>query len=255
MVAGGAGPVHACMIGLELEIPVMIVPKESSIFCAAGMLMSDLKHDFVRTYPTAVHDLNREKLRSLFQEMEEEAGNLLNDELDGNGSVQHIYSLDMRYIKQYHEVNVRITKDDVESGDVDRIESLFHPEHDRLYGYSLQDQGTPIELITLRLTGIGRTAKPSFRQEEYIGEDCSKAFKKKRKVYLPQKGIFEEIPVYDGHRLSYGNKVEGPAVIEQVNTTTFVSPEYDVLSDRFGSYTMYLKGKEREIRSRLGIGG
>lgn len=59
--------------------------------------------------------------------------------------------------------------------------------------------------------------------------------------------------MYDGHRLVFGNRVEGPAVIEQVNTTTFVSPEYSVLCDRFGSYTMYLKGKHEEIQKRLGI--
>jgi N-methylhydantoinase A len=59
VVAGGAGPVHACMIAMELEIPVMIIPKESSIFCAAGMLMSDLKHDFVRTYATKFDDFNK----------------------------------------------------------------------------------------------------------------------------------------------------------------------------------------------------
>ena len=58
VVAGGAGPVHACMIAMELEIPVMIIPKESSIFCAAGMLMSDLKHDFVRTYATKIDDID-----------------------------------------------------------------------------------------------------------------------------------------------------------------------------------------------------
>ncbi len=255
IVAGGAGPVHACMIGLELEIPVMIIPKESSIFCAAGMLMSDLKHDFIRTYPTVLDELDREKFRSLFQEMEEEARSLLEAELVRDDSVKFIYSLDMRYVKQYHEVNVKVAREDIESGNVERIAGLFHPEHDRLYGYSLEDQGTPVELITLRLTGIGRTAKPSFKKEAYAGEDPSLAFKKKRRVYLPQKKVFEEIPVYDGNRLSYGNRVEGPAVIEQVNTTTFVSPEYEVLCDRFGSYTMYIKEKQEEIRKRLGLAG
>ena len=61
VVAGGAGPNHACMIALELEIPVMVIPKESSIFCAAGMLMSDLKHDFVRTYPVLLLDADVNK--------------------------------------------------------------------------------------------------------------------------------------------------------------------------------------------------
>jgi len=255
VVAGGAGPVHACMIGLELEIPVMIIPKESSIFCAAGMLMSDLKHDFVRTYPTALSEINLKKFGSLFHEMEQEAIKLLESEFIPKDSVQLSYSLDMRYIKQYHEVNVEITKEEVESGNIDRIISRFHPEHNRLYGYSLEEQKTPIELINLRLLSVGRTIKPRFRQEDYDGKDPSKALKKRRKVFLPLEGTFKDVSVYDGHKLRFGNNIKGPAIIEQVNTTTFLTPEYSVLCDRFGSYTVYLKEKEKEIQENIvGVG-
>jgi len=251
VVAGGAGPVHACMIALELEIPVMVIPKESSIFCAAGMLMSDLKHNFVRTYSTSLNKLDKRKFRSLFNEMRKEATELLKSENIPEGSIQHIYSLDMRYVKQYHEVNVEMTKDELERGNIESVATKFHPEHNRLYGYSLEEVGTPIELINLRLTSTGKTIKPKFKKEEYDELDSSKALKKKRKVYLPVKGAFEEVHVYDGHKLRYGNRVEGPAVIEQVNTTTFVTPEYSILCDKYGSYTMYLKTKEKEIKEKI----
>jgi N-methylhydantoinase A len=251
VVAGGAGPVHACMIGLELEIPVMIIPKESSIFCAAGMLMSDLKHNFVRTYSTYLEEMDLQKFQSLFHEMEREAKNILKSEHIPEDAIQHIYSLDMRYVKQYHEVNVSVTKEDIESGNRERIAGKFHPEHNRLYGYSLEEQQTPIELINLRLLSIGKTVKPRFKQEEYGGENPSKALKGKRKAYLPIERTFKKIPVYDGHKLMCGNRVEGPAIIEQVNTTTFVSSEYNVLCDMYGSYTLYMKEKEEEIEKKL----
>ncbi len=253
VVAGGAGPVHACMIALELEIPIMIVPKESSIFCAAGMLMSDLKHNFVRTYSTRLDQMDEKKFRSLFDEMKSEAGELLKSEHIPEDSIHHIYSLDMRYVKQYHEVNVEITEQELEKVDIAKIAGKFHPEHNRLYGYSLEEEKTPIELINLRLLSIGTTMKPKFREERYDREDPSAAFKKKRKAYLPGKKAFEEIPVYDGDKLRFGNRVEGPALIEQVNTTTFVTPEYNVLCDRYGSYTMYLKSREEDILKKLGI--
>lgn len=253
VVAGGAGPVHACMIALELEIPVMIIPKESSIFCAAGMLMSDLKHNFVRTYSTFLDEIDAKKFRALFQEMEREAVELLRSENIPENSIHHVYSLDMRYVKQYHEVNVEITKEEMEKGDIESMANRFHPEHNRLYGYSLEEQGTPIELINLRLSSTGKTTKPRFREEEYDQETPAKALKKKRKVYLPQRKTFDEVPVYDGHKLSYGNKIEGPAIIEQVNTTTFVTPEFNVLCDKFGSYTMFVKEKEQEIKKKIGL--
>ena len=254
IVAGGAGPVHACMIGLELEIPIMIIPKESSIFCAAGMLMSDLKHDFVRTYSTHLEEMEKKKLESLVHDMEDEANRLLKSERIPQNAVQHTYSLDLRYVKQYHEVNVEISRQDIEEGNIERIKKKFHPEHNRLYGYSLEEQGTPIELINMRLLSVGKTVKPKFSQEEFAGADPSRAYKKKREVYLPLAETFAEVPVYDGHKMRCGNRVEGPAVIEQVNTTTFITPEYNVFCDRFGSYTVYLKEKEAEMKKRLGMG-
>jgi len=251
VVAGGAGPVHACMIAMELEIPVMIIPKESSIFCAAGMLMSDLKHDFVRTYATKIDEINSKTFASLFNEMEVEGIHLLKTENIPEKKIELIYSLDLRYIKQYHEVNVIITREEVEQANIESIAKKFHPEHNRLYGYSLEDEGTSIELINMRLTCIGKTDKPRFSDEKDHGKDASKALKGKRKVYLPNKRDFEEIYVYDGSKLRCGNKVIGPGIIEQVNTTTFVSPDYNVVCDRYGSYTMYLKAREKEFIRRI----
>ena len=251
VVAGGAGPVHACMIAMELEIPVMIIPKESSIFCAAGMLMSNLKHDFVRTYATKIDDINSKTFTSLFNEMKEEGIQLLKTENIPEKKIKLIYSLDLRYVKQYHEVNVVITREEVEQSNIKSIVKKFHPEHNRLYGYSLEEEGTPIELINMRLTCIGKTDKPRFSDEKDHGKDASKALKGKRKVYLPNKRDFEEIYVYDGSELRCGNKVIGPGIIEQVNTTTFVSPDYNVVCDRYGSYTMYLKAREKEFIRRI----
>jgi N-methylhydantoinase A len=251
VVAGGAGPVHACMIALELEIPAMIIPKESSIFCAAGMLMSDLKHDFVRTYAVSFDNIESKTYETLFNEMESEGNKLLESENIPKDRIEVFYSLDMRYVKQYHEVNVVITKDEVENVDLDSIAKKFHPEHNRLYGYSLEEEGTPIELINMRLTLIGKTDKPKFNEEENKGEDALHAKKGRRNVYLPNKKDFEELDVYDGFKLKCGNKILGPAIIEQVNTTTFVSPEYNVICDKYGSYTMYLKAKEQEILERV----
>jgi N-methylhydantoinase A len=251
VIAGGAGPVHACRIALELEIPVIIIPKESSIFCAAGMLMSDLKHDFVRTYAVTLNDLDVIKFNALFEEMVEEGKELLNSEKIPEERIEYIHSLDMRYVKQYHEVNVEITKDEIENEKFDSIAERFHKEHNKLFGYSLEDEGTPIELINMRVTCIGKTEKPKFIEEEFDDENPSKALKGKRKAYISNKKDFEEVPVYDGFKLKFGNKVEGPAIIEQVNTTTFITPEYSVVCDRYGSYTMYLKSREAEFKGKV----
>jgi N-methylhydantoinase A len=251
VIAGGAGPNHACMIALELEIPVMIIPKESSIFCAAGMLRSDLKHDFVSTYATALFAADPTTFKKSFGDMKAQGIDLLVSEGIPQNRIAHIFSLDLRYVKQYHEVNIEITSQEIKRADFGSMAKRFHKKHNALFGYSLEEEQTPVELINLRIMCIGQTAKPKFQLDAYDGEDPSKAHKKSRRIYLPPQKRFEAVDVFDGARLRFGNRIVGPAVIEQVNTTTFVAPEFSLLVDKFGSYTMYLKTREEEVEKRI----
>ncbi|MBF0525875.1 MAG: hydantoinase/oxoprolinase family protein [Deltaproteobacteria bacterium] len=251
VVAGGAGPNHSCMIALELEIPVLVIPRESSIFCAAGMLMSDLKHDFVRSYPVRLSDIDPLRFTGIFDEMKAEGVSLLKKEHIPEDKVRFVYQLDLRYVKQYHEVTLEVPEAGVYAGDYQTMAAAFHPVHDKLFGYSLKDQGTPIELINMRLTAVGVTNKPKFLEQEFAGSDPAAALKKKRRVFLPLARSMAEVPVYDAHRLRFGHEIIGPAVLEQVNTTAFVTPEYDVMVDRFGSFTVYLKDRADEIKRRI----
>jgi N-methylhydantoinase A len=251
VVAGGAGPNHACMIALELENPVLIVPRESSIFCAAGMLMSDLKHNFVRTYAVLLQDADPQIFGQLFHEMKRSGKQLLMEEGIPESDIEYRYSLDLRYVKQYHEVEVEVTAQEVDRFDIDAMAKRFHPAHNMLYGYSLEDQGTPVELINMRLVCTGKTEKPVFQQQKYAGEDPSRAYKRHRKAYLPTKKAFQEVPVFDGLALQFGNRIEGPAIVEQVNTTTFVASQFNVMTDRYGSFTMYLKHLEEDVKRRI----
>jgi N-methylhydantoinase A len=247
VIAGGAGPNHACMIALELEIPLMIIPRESSIFCAAGMLRSDLKHDFVSTYATELDAADP----ATFGDMTVQGIKLLKSEGIPQNRIEHIYSLDLRYVKQYHEVNVEISSQEIERADFGSMAARFHNKHNALFGYSLEEEQTPVELINLRVMCIGQTAKPKFQLEAYAGPDPSKARKKSRPVYLPLQQAFKTVDVYDGAELRFGNKVVGPAVIEQANTTAFVAPEFSLLVDKFGSYTMYMKTHEEAAEKRI----
>jgi N-methylhydantoinase A len=251
VVAGGAGPNHAGMFAWELEIPLMIIPRESSIFCAAGMLRSDLKHDFVRTFVALLKDTEPATVRKIFGEMQSQGDKLLLSEGISRDRINYQISVDLRYVKQYHEVNLKITAEELQQGTLDLVAAGFHQQHNKLYGYSLENEDTAIELINLRLICIGKTQKPAFRQENYDGADPSGAVKYCRKIFLPLQKHTKEVDVYDGLRLKFGNKISGPAMIEQVNTTTFVTPEYGLMVDKYGSYTMYLKGMEEEVEKRI----
>jgi N-methylhydantoinase A len=251
VTAGGAGPNHACQIALALNIPEILVPRESSIFCAAGMLRSDLKHDFVRTYPVTLDRLDVPRFQKYFADMKTEGDALLASEHIPPERISYVLQLDLRYIRQYHEVTVELSFDEIDAGNTDLVAKRFHTAHDTLYGYSLEDRGTPVELINLRLTAIGETEKPSLMPQAYAGADPSAAFKGQRSVYIPSAKEYQDVPVYDGFALTYGNRVPGPAIIEQVNTTTFVTPEFDVVVDKLGTYTIYLTENEEQVLGRV----
>ena len=134
------------------------------------------------------------------------------------------------------------------------ITEKFHQWHDKLYGYQLKDVGTPLELINLRLVAWGITPKLRFKQDAFQDEDSSKALKGRRRIYLTKQKRFTEAAIYDGLKLGYGNKVEGAAIVEQPTTTILVLPEFNLLCDAYGSFTMYLKSKEAEVKKRISIG-
>jgi N-methylhydantoinase A len=243
IVAGGAGPNHACMIGNELELPLLVVPRESSIFCAAGMLMSDLRHDFVRSFVGLLDGTDWARIDRLVESMMAEGNAHLDRERIALDQRRFAFQFDCRYVKQYHEVSFPVSLDALRRRELGRIKNAFHAEHNRLYGYSLEGQGTPVELINLRVQAIGITAKPSYRKEGYGGSDASAACKGMRRIVVPESGCTESVPVYDGHKTRFGNRIAGPAVIEQVNTSILVTASYDCVCDEYGSFAVYLKGR------------
>ncbi len=249
--AGGAGPIHSCLICEELEIPFQIVPRESSVLCAFGMLMSELKHDFVRTFVARLEDIQWAKLASIIAEMSQDGARQLNEERITEARRSTVVKLDCRYIKQYHEVSLVVPVDLFAREDAIAIARTFHAEHNRLYGYSLEQENTPIEIINVRVQAVGLTDKPSYRKEVWAGDDSSAAIKGKRSIYIPETREFNSIPLYDGHRMHFGNRIHGPAMIEQETTAIFVSASFDCVVDAYGSFAIFRKGREDLVKSGL----
>jgi N-methylhydantoinase A len=249
--AGGAGPIHSCLICEELEIPFQIVPRESSVLCAFGMLMSELKHDFVRTFVSRLEAIDWPRLTAIIDEMSREGARQLTEERIPESRRRHDIKFDCRYIKQYHEVSFLVPRALIDQHDVAGIARLFHDEHNRLYGYSLEQENAPIEIINVRVQSVGITDKPSYREEAWAGADAAKAVKGRRSVYIPETKSFREVPVYDGHRMRHGNRIEGPAMIEQETTAIFVSDSFDCVVDALGSFALFRKGREDLVKSCL----
>jgi len=239
IVAGGAGPIHAGEICKELEIPMFVVPNVASIFCAAGMLLGDLKHDYIRSYISPFDQVDNEYFLSLFYEMRETGSNTLKREGISEENISFHPVLDLRYIGQYHEVQLAVPWDDIVSFNLEEIKASFHREHNRLFGYSLEEEGTEIEVINVRLRALGKTEKPKFLRESENKIPLESALKEKRQVYIPESNEMKEVPVYDGDMTLCGNTIAGPAVIEKVTTSIIVNETYNCHIDEYGSFIIY----------------
>jgi N-methylhydantoinase A len=240
VVAGGAGPIHAAPIARELQIPLILIPRASSVFCAAGMLISDLKHDYVRTCARDFDQVDPGEVQKLFAEMAAAARRVLRTEHVPDGNVEISYAADIRYVGQFNEVEVHAPAGGrVHQAALARMAEDFHRRHDGLYGYSMR--GAALELINLRITARGRTEKP--KQEKFRRRGRSPVHARIGSRRACFNGKFRVVPVFDGLRLDAGNRVAGPAVVVQPTTTIIVPPDFDLMCDDYRNYLMYGKGR------------
>ena len=237
VVAGGAGPVHAAAIARELEIPLILIPRASSIFCAAGMLLSDLRHAYVRSCPATLAELDQDFLARLCREMAEQARSTLDEERIPRSRQRLDYSADIRYVGQFNEVNVSLPEDNSDQFDIEKLSSAFHSRHDLLYGYAVPDAS--LEIVTVRLDAVGLTDKPGIIGKGVGAGGSRPEAKTARSVLLPELGEFKEVPVFDGDSLSVGQKISGPALVEQITCTVVVPSDYRLLCDRLGSFALF----------------
>jgi N-methylhydantoinase A len=241
--AGGAGSIHAGEICRELEIPMFIVPDVAPIFCAAGMLLGDLKHDFVQSYLTLLSDLDQTHFLKLFNDLKSKAIEMLTEEGIEEERIQYLPILDLRYVGQYHEVPLEVKMDTILDVNLEEIKEAFHQEHNRQFGYELRQEQTEMELINVRLRAIGTTEKPksltSKKGDQITSLDLAR--KGTRQAYIPEDDQMKEVVVYDGEKLSGYFKIEGPAIIEQVNTTIFLGKSYEAETGIGGAIVVYNK--------------
>ena len=244
VAAGGAGPIHSCQICNELQIPLQIVPRESSVLCAMGMLLSDLQHDFVRTFVAQLATLDWARLSALVDAMVAEGDRHLAAERIPASRRRFSFRLDCRYVKQYHEVGVEVPLEALRARDAAAIAAGLHREHNRLYGYSLEHENAAVEIINVRVQALGSVDKPRHREDAWSDGNPARALKGRRDAYIPEEDAFRSVPVYDGHQLSFGQRIVGPAIVEEVTTAIVLTGGWDAIVDRYGSFVLHRKGRD-----------
>ncbi len=203
---GGAGPMHAVALADSLDIERVVVPRPAGVLRAFGLLAADEKHDAVRTHRSPLDGADAAEIESVYAELEERVR-----EETATGDPEIERAADLRYVGQSFELTV-----EVEEFDAAELEARFHAAHDRSYGYRMDEA---VELVNLRASSRVPSEPPRVPYEgggdPVVGE---------HEAYFSDDG--RETAIYERDRLAPGERVAGPAVFEQAESTTVLPPEW-----------------------------
>lgn len=233
---GGAGPLHAAHLAEELEIRRVLVPASPGILCAMGLLLTDLRTDFALTRLTLLGTGAADVLADAFATLEARAGEWFDAEDIALSNRRIVRTVDMRYAGQNYELPVTVDPGaDVEAS----LTEGFLAAHQRQYGFAPTDE--PIQLVTFRVEASALVPKASIRRSPEAGPDAGRAIVGERDVWLPGAAGHRPTPVYDRTRLRPGNRITGPAVIEQMDATTLVPPGWEATVESYGSLILEVR--------------
>ena len=214
---GGAGPVHAAEIARELYIPTVVVPRVPGHFSAFGMLLADLRHDYVQTYYKPLVDSDLAEIDRRFAATIAEAAKLL--ESEGAPAASHGYQLflDLRYVGQEFPIQTPIGQAQLRVSDIPAIRGAFDEIHDRRFGHQAVNE--PVEIVNIRLTATGKRERLRFPKLERNGVVSEPSH---RDVVLGDLRSAVSCAVYDREQLVPGQSIDGPAVISEYASTTLL---------------------------------
>jgi N-methylhydantoinase A len=231
---GGAGPLHAAAVARELRIAQAIIPRAPGHFSAYGMLIADLRRDFVNTWFNPLAETSFPAMEAIFADMERRGRETISKTHCGLTGIEVQRAADMRYVGQEHAVTVELPIELFQAEDRDGIKQRFDAVHATRYGYSAP--GEKAEIVSLRsaVTGLMRKPLPE-RIVQGEARPPAEAARGTRPVYFAEAGGYVETPTHDRGKLLAGNRMTGPALIEEHASTTVVHPGDAVEVDAFGN--------------------
>jgi N-methylhydantoinase A len=231
---GGAGPLHASAIAREIGMSRVIVPRAPGHFCAFGMLFADLRYDLVRTWFARLSEVSFDEIERVYVELIEEGRRSLAASGVKAGRVAVARAADMRYVGQEHPVTVALPPDVFKRRSREALKRRFDEEHLQRYGTNAPEE--PAEIVSLRATVSGAMRKPPLERIARGGRTPpASARRGKRSAYFAELGKAALTPTYAREELRAGNRIDGPALVEEHASTTVVLPGDRLRVDGFGN--------------------
>ncbi|HRL47819.1 MAG TPA: hydantoinase/oxoprolinase family protein [Propioniciclava sp.] len=220
---GGAGPLHASRLARELGMTTIVVPEVPGAQSALGLLMTDIRTDFMRTQITPLTQAALPELQHGFGVLQERAQAWFEEEGVAPQDRGGVRRLELRYAGQNFELPVDLPQgSNLDAEVLAVVAEAFHAAHERVYGYRSPE--SPIEVVTFRLEASGTTPRVELRHSEPLEQDPAQAVVAHRDTCFDPAQGYRRVPVYDRTLLGAGQTIAGPAIIEQMDTTTVLLP-------------------------------
>ena len=239
---GGGGGMHATSLAKELNIPKVIIPVNSSVFSAWGMLMSDLRRDYILTKLTTMNEDATEILNKTFQEMENQAIQSFNKENISKDLITFQRFGSFRYLGQDHSVEIPIENINFDNSSIKKIIDDFHNQYEKEFTYKLDSQ---VDMIQFHLVAFAKIDKPDLQERKKTGISLEKTIKEKRQVDFDQM-VIHESNIYDFDLLEPDMEFNGPAIVEDASTTVVVFPNQKCKVDNYANLHISIFGELNE---------
>ncbi len=228
---GGGGPMHAGRIALDLGIPSVLVPLTPGVHSALGLLMSDVKHDYVRSKLAGLEELDLNEINGLFAQLIDQAKADLRGEGFRENEIKIEPYLDLRYAGQGYELTVPCMMPPLAPDDLGLMRRRFDTQHEQASGHKAETE--PVELVSLRLISFGLVPQAKLSPGKATGKKVAEAKIGERKIFFGKERGTLNSTIYSRDRLEPDHQIVGPAVIEQMDTTTVIHPEQEATVDSY----------------------
>jgi len=228
---GGGGPMHAGKIALDLGIPSLLIPFAPGVTSALGLLMSDVKHDYVRSKLVALKEIDLAEVNRLFAQLIEQAKADLRSEGFNDSEMAMQPYLDLRYAGQGYELTVPSPLPPLKPADLDLMRQRFDLQHEQAHGHKAESE--PVELVSLRLVSTGLVPQAKLSPVKSTGKKPEAAKTGERKIFFGKEHGMLNCRIYSRELLEPEHRIVGPAVVEQMDTTTVIHPEQEAVVDSY----------------------
>jgi N-methylhydantoinase A len=234
IAGGGGGPIHGGFIADSMGVRRVVIPPVAALYSAFGMFAMDIGQDYARSFVSRAGTADVQALNRVYAELEAEAHASFRVHGVAASDVVFKRSADLRYVGQFHEVEVDFASGNITRESTEAAAAAFARKHEELYMFAMPWKA--VEILTLRLKASTPNAPFALPQVKQGGADPKPAFKRRRTCRFNGRDI--DTPVYDGEKVLAGNVISGPAIIEETTTTVVIPEAYVCSVDKYKNYIL-----------------